>query len=336
MASSDNQTSLQRKAVESVLNAIRHFLANRYTQVRRINPKAELVWDDLQWQLLANLKVTLSGDKAFGATRYHVAETLLGDDLRKSREFFSAKSQQSLLGEIVEEKESDAHRTAGTLEIHDMRSLFRRIDPSLESIATLLQTFIWWDLEDAALLARFEKKTNMVAAFEKQGITPEMAAYYQDILGMSKRPEAGDVILHELKMMQQSVDFFRIRRDEEKAYQIIIVRERSAAENPDMLIDAIAGQQQMLKALKASGTVEESARQQFAKALKCEPDAVTPERATPFLENMLSQNRERLKVALSSGGTGNPYNLKLKMLKDLEEKFKVVVGDRQLNDPSQG
>lgn len=330
----DNQTSLQRKAVESILKGIRQLLEHRYAQVRRINPKVELVWDDLQWQLLASLKVTLSGDKAFGATRFHVGETLLGDDVRKSREFFSPKAQQSLLGEIVEEKESDAHRTAGTLEIHDMRSLFRRIDPSLESIATLLQTFIWWDLEDAALLARFDKKANMVAAFEKQGITPEMAAYYQEILGMSKRPDAADVILHELKMMEQSVEFFRTRRNEEKAHQIIIVRERAAAENPEVIIDAIAGQQQMLKAMKTNGTIEDTARQQFAKALKCEPDEVTPERAIPFLENMVSQNRERLKVSLGSGGSGNPYNLKLKMLKDLEEKLKAVVGDRELSDSS--
>lgn len=331
----EQQTSLQRKAVDSVLSSIKTFLASRYIQVRRINPKVELVWDDLQWQLLASLKVTLSGDKAFGATRFHVAETLLGDDIRKTREFFSPKSQQSLLGEIVEEKESDAHRTAGTLEIHDMRSLFRRIDPSLESIATLLQTFIWWDLEDAALLSRFEKKSNMVAAFEKQGITPEMAQYYQEILGMSKRPEAADVILHELRMMKQCVDLFGQRREEEKAYQVIIVRERSPQENPDLLLDALAGQSQMLKSLKG-GSLDDASKNQFAKALKCEPNEVTTERAIPFLENMMAANRERLKGALTGGGSGDPYNLKGKILKELRDKLKQVVGDRNLGDSEAG
>lgn len=321
-------TSLQRKAVEAILTKIRMFAAQRYSQVRRMNPKVEYVWEDLQWQMLASLKVTLSGDKAFGPTRFHVAEVLLGDDNRKIREFFSPKSQQSLLGEIVAEKETDSHRTAGSLEIHDMRSLLRRIDPSLEAVATLLQTFFWWDLEDAAILARFDKKVNMVAAFDKNGITPEMASYYMELVGTPKRPTAEEVIAYELRMLKQNVEAYRLRREEEPAYQMIICRERGAQETPEFLVDVIHSQQTLLKSLRAGAAIDDVTRQQLAKVMKCEPSAVAPERAIPVVENMIRTNHDRLGNALAGGAGGTPYNMKLRLLSELEERFNAIAGDR--------
>ncbi|HNM47090.1 MAG TPA: hypothetical protein PKH51_08740, partial [Candidatus Sumerlaeota bacterium] len=146
------------------------YLDMRYQQIRRVNSKVDAIWDDLTWQQLSQLRTSLSGDKAFGPQRFHVAELFLSDDQRRIRELLSVKSQNSLLGEIVEEKEKETHRTGGGLDIHDMRTLFHAIDPGLDKMIGLVQTFIWWDLEDAADLARFEKKVGIVRAFEENGI----------------------------------------------------------------------------------------------------------------------------------------------------------------------
>lgn len=319
----------QKRAVESIMSKVLMFLDFRYSQVRRINPKVESVWEDLAWQQMTKLRNTLSADKSFGPVRFHVAEALLSDDAKRVREFFSAKSQASLQAEVVEEKETEGHRTHGALEIHDMRTLCKAIDPALESTAMLMQAYIWWDLEDAVDLARFEKKVSFIAGLEKHGLSDEMAEFYREQIDKDKKPTQADVLNHELKGLRRTVENFRLRRGEEKGFQVLVAREAAAVENPEIIIDALAGQQGLLRNLRNGAAIDDNLRAQLARALNVEPAGVTVERTIAFLDQTIGANRKRLKAALSGVGAGEPYNVKLRQMEELDRKFQEVIGDRK-------
>ncbi len=327
-----NQTPLQKRAVEAIMAKMQLYLDMRYQQIRRVNSKVDAIWDDLTWQQLSQLRTSLSGDKAFGPQRFHVAELFLSDDQRRIRELLSVKSQNSLLGEIVEEKEKETHRTGGGLDIHDMRTLFHAIDPGLDKMIGLVQTFIWWDLEDAADLARFEKKVGIVRAFEENGITDEMAEYYRELMGVDRKPSGEDVILHECKMLGRTLDLFRTRRNTEQGYQMIVKREMQPTESPDVIIEATANQLGMLKALRGGKVLDDVLKEQFSRALACEPSAVTADRAISFLDNTIQTNKKRLKASLLGAGSGQPYNVKRAQLEEMEKRYSETVRDRKVED----
>lgn len=324
-------TPYQKQCIDAIMVKVEEYLGRRYQQVRRVNSHVEVVWDDLAWQQKVRLRGALSGDKSWGAIRLQVAELLMSDD-RRVRDLFSTKSQASLQGELVEEKETDSHRTHGALEIHDMRSLFRTIDPNLERVANLMQTYIWWDLEDAVELAKFDLKVAAVRRLEKGELTDDHAKRIMDATGVEKKPGAEEALMHELRMLQRLIQGFRLRRSEEGSHTIIVARDQSQAENPDLIIQGLASQLNLLRVLKSGGQIDDTVRNQLAQAMKVEPAAVTPENAAPFVENLIQSNRNRLRAALNGMSPGEPYNYKQRQLEALEKKFAEVRGDREIKD----
>ncbi len=329
----NSHRALQKKAVEAIIHQMQQYLDLRYQQVRRINSKVELVWEDVAWQQMANLRKVLEGEKVHGPERLHVGETLLSDKKKRVQEFFMNKSQNCLLGEIVEEKETEGHRTHGAMEIHDMRSLFRAIDPNLESIVSMIQTFIWWDLLDAVDVARFQKKLGIFKVIESGDIPAEMIGYYQHELHSETPPSHEDILNHEAQMMADTVTSFKQRRAEEKPHKIIVAREMTQVDNPDQLVNALASQTTVLTSLKNGTPIDESMRGQFAQVLNVPEDQVTPEAAKTFLQNTIATNKKRLRNALFGVGSGLPYNFKQRQLEEIEKKFHEVVGNRA-NVPS--
>lgn len=333
-------TASQKQAVESILQRVQQYLDMRYLQARRINPKVEMVWGDIAWQQMSNMRRSLEGDKAFGPERVNVAELLLSDNRKRIMDLFLTKSQNCLLGEIVEVRESDGHRTHSSMEIHDMRTLFRALDPAVESIVALIQTFLWWDLEDAADLARFERNAAIAAHIEKNGLNEHMAQYYKEKLHSNRDVSPDDAIECELRQMQTSRDCFRARRITEKAYQIIVCHEHSKKDNPDQVIEALGSQLQIREGLQKGAPMNPQLAEQLSKALHCAPEEVTAEKALGFLENTIATNRKRLQAIMLGGSGGTPFNYKARQLEELEQRFEAALGDRQIGpaggDPPTG
>lgn len=316
-----SQTPAQKRAVEAILHQMQDYLDMRLEQVRRINPHIEAIWEDVCWQQMTNLRISLSSDKSFGPVRCHVAETMLGDELRRAGEFFNPTSQVNVMGEIIEEREKETARTAGILEIHDMRTLFRAVEPTLERIVTLLQTFIWWDLHDAVDLARFDKKKMVVEAISRDGLKPEVAEAYKEPLQTGKTPSAGQVLQYEGRLLQQTVDSFRFRRGGEHGYRIIVARETDQPEDADMLVDMLHNQNTLLKGLRKGKPLDDQLKEQLARGLHRDPADVTPELAMESLEKAVEKNRRRLCDALTGKRTGAHYDYKARQLERLEEQL---------------
>lgn len=325
-------TPFQKNAVDAILARVQLYLDARYLQVRRINAKAEAVWDDLAWLAMSNLRTTLSLDKGWGPDRFHIGETLVGDEVKRIRDCFSVKAQQSLLGEIVEGKKSEGeHKTTSAMEVTDMRSLFSAMDPSLASITGLIQTYIWWDLEDAVDCARFDMKVNIIRNFEARGVPPETVELYGK--QQNRKMTAEDVIMHECRMLKRVMENFRTKREADRGYQLIIKREQAATEDPNLILDALTQQISMHRGLRAGNlTLDDSMIDNFARAMGIEPILVTAERAEAFLNQTITANKARLKGAFAGAGSGAPYNFKGRQMEEMDRVYTATIGNRIVED----
>jgi hypothetical protein len=289
------------------------------------------VWEDLTWQQVAQIRFSLSGDKPFGPERFVVADLLLGDDIRKIKDLFNPVAQSSLLGEIVERKEEKSHGTAGQLEIHDMRSLYSAVDPSVQSIVQLIQTFVWWDLEDAADRARFDRRVAAIQRVDAGKLTQHDRDAYKAPMKTERAITDADIVAFELKMLKYCVESFRARRLADKGYQMIITREATAAQDPDMLIGALAQENMLAKTLRQGRDIDAGMKAQFAKAMGCEAAEATADRILPFLEARIAEHRKLLRDALNGNVSGAPNDFKKLQLAELEHRYEELSRGREPN-----
>lgn len=331
----DVMTPSQQAAVERLTNHIRHYLDARYTSVRRMNSKLEAVWDDLAWQQLSQLYRTFAADKAFGPIRFHVAESLVGDDERRIRELLSLTNQNSIMPEILEKEEDEtkSKRMEGAT-IRDMRTLYRTIDPSLQNAVMLIQSFIWIDLEDAIDLSRVETKEVRLQQFATGGITDAHRKYYMEIWKREAAPADDEIITFELVQARKSMMTFVARRENEEGYRQIIVREIVPQESPEVLVPALANHLRILGLLRNGGTIDDTLRAQFGQALHCDPKQVTSSSALAFIERTIIEEKHRLRSSLNGQSSGKPYNLKLRQAEEVKARFEAMRAGRTLPEPS--
>jgi hypothetical protein len=329
----ENATPAQRQAVETIIGEVQKYLNARYITISRIRPEVEKVWDDLVFQGVAQLQLTLSNSKPFGPVRYHVAETLVGDDERQARDFLSPAHTNSIMAEIVEaeDKAGATKRMEGTLEIHDLRTLFKMIEPSFTTTVSLVQTFIWWDFEDAMDLSRFEIKAQRVKLYMDGKLTDPVREWYQGRMQLKEQPSDEDIITYELCQMRRSVESFCARRVGEPGYKRIICREQPASDPSDALVAVLANHLRLQAHLKAGNALDANLQGQIGVALSMESAEVTPEVALAYVDSLVEEARLALRSELNmTGRGGKPYFMKPRQEVKLREKFKGIVGDRVL------
>lgn len=212
--------------VDGVLHYMRQYLAAREQQVVRINPKLESVIRDIAWIHLEILRNVLQKSKSFGGEKYRVADILTGADDGKRRALFGASGEQnSIMDEIIER--SDEAGKAMDQSIHDMRTLFRAIDPELENLVQLIQHWIKWDLPDAGDLHAFDEQIRRLKALCNFQFTDEVRARYRQALGKPTDAEVsdGEIFDLEVRRLDQVAGRFCGRRQEDEPYQMIICRD---------------------------------------------------------------------------------------------------------------
>jgi hypothetical protein len=233
---------------EGIMNYLHDYLRIRERQAVRMNPRIANVIGDMVWQQMENLRALLLKSKSFGPERYRVADILAGADDLKRRALFSLSDQNSILYEIVD-RADDQQRRVAELDIHDMRSLFRAIDPSLERIVQLIQHWIFWDLPDAADLYQFDVQLERYAAVRVGELPEEVRARYTTVLRKAPGQEVStsEVVLFEVKRLEGILNRFVARRVEEEAYMMIIQRDEQAEGAADQPYDYKKAQAVRLK-----------------------------------------------------------------------------------------
>ncbi|MCX7625608.1 MAG: hypothetical protein N2Z21_05290 [Candidatus Sumerlaeaceae bacterium] len=314
----------QDRNVEGILHYLHDYLSVREQQAIRVNPRIANVMGDVVWAQVENLRQILQGLKSFGPERIRVADILVGDDDLKRKALFSHSDQNSIVHEIINRPDEQRGRVA-ELAIHDMRTLFRAMDPSLENIVQLIQHWLLWDLPDAADLFHFDLQVARCAYLRSNPLTDELRERYRTAL--HKRPGEPitdkDIISFELQRLEHILQAFVVRRAEEKAYMMIIRRDEMVGSASSQEILRLAEHLRILEALeKESGPLPSQFKERYAKLLGRTPDEITREQAIDYEKKIIAEGKRRLHGYIEDDRyRGEAYDYKKVQLQQLQERF---------------
>jgi hypothetical protein len=317
-------TKVQDRNIDGIMHYLQDYLCIRQQQAIRVNPRIANVIDDVVWAQVENLRQILQGLKSFGPERIRVADILVGDDELKRKALFSHSDQNSIVHEIIERADDQKGRVA-ELAIHDMRTLFRAMDPSLENIVQLIQHWLLWDLPDAADLFHFDLQIARCEYFRNNQATDEICERYRQVL--HKRPgepvTQAEILVFELQRLEHIVNSFVLRRTEEKAYMMIIRRDEMVGSASSIEILRLAEHLRILEALeKESGPLPPPLVEKYAKILGRVPDEVTREQAIDYEKKVIAEGKKRLHGYLTDDRyRGEPYDYKKIQTQQLKERF---------------
>ncbi|MGC8841636.1 MAG: hypothetical protein ACP5QZ_09345 [Candidatus Sumerlaeaceae bacterium] len=314
----------QDRNVEGILHYLHDYLNVRQQQAIRVNPRIANVIDDVVWAQVENLRQILQGLKSFGPERIRVADILVGDDDLKRKALYSHSDQNSIVHEIIN-RPDDQHGRVAELAIHDMRTLFRAMDPSLENIVQLIQHWLLWDLPDAADLFHFDLQVARCAYLRSNQLTDEIRERYRAAL--RKRPgdpiADKDILGFELQRLEHILNAFVVRRTEEKAYMMIIRRDEMVGSASSQEILRLSEHLRILEALeKESGPLAPQMQERYAKLLCRAVDEVTREQAIDYEKKVIAEGKRCLHGYLEDDRyRGEAYDYKKVQMQQLKERF---------------
>jgi hypothetical protein len=108
-----------------------------------------------------------------------------------------------------------------------------------------------------------------------------------------------------------------------------------AKESPaDALIHRIAREQVLVQQIRAGKTVDDATRDQFAKALRVSAGELTAEKELEYLQNLIAEQKGRLRAELMQLKDGEPYNFKLAQAESMRTRHAQLAAEHNIEIPS--
>ena len=315
-------------AVQGTLFHLRDYLTVRARQAARMNPQIANVVEDIVWTQMIHLRQVLEKLKTFGPERVRVADGLTGDDETRRKALLSHTDQNAVVYEVIDRADQQKSGRVVDMAIHDTRTLFHALNPSLEFIVQLVQHWSYWDLPDAADLYHFDRNARRLAALSAATITDEIRSRYRMAMRLSHDQEMtdNDMVKHELRLLDAVVQRFAQRRSEEEAYVTIIRRDEEPSNAADQEIMKVARHLMAMESLQdTSKDVDPAMLEYFARAMQTTADAVTREQMIDFERRCINEAKRRLqKVIADDRRLGDPYDYKAAQASDLAARFAAI------------
>lgn len=325
MAEPKSPKNAHRNA-ELIISRLTDYLSIRFDHAVRINSKLGEIKEDLIFHEIANVRRCLNGQKIFGPQRLIVADILLSDDDRKRRDLMSPTDQASIQVELVSHvhDEGDRHmgQTRGQIKIHDLKTYYACIDPLLTDFLDLVETWIWWDILDAAEQVRFEQKLGMINMIQQGKLSAEMRKRYSLLI----HPPAEDIEHHteatteeilnyELEKLSAIRTNWENRRGYEQGHMFVLKREEESRPNEESSIRLIAQKGAEFLAIEQQDPLTDETREQYAQHLGIPAEKVDRQLVLDSLEReLLELEREMLESASEHKKLSAPYNYKARQL----------------------
>lgn len=309
--------------IDGIMRYLTEYIDIRFAHAGRLNSRLLAVEDDLKWHELGSIAHLLASTKPFGEKRFSIADMITSFDKNNKELLFNPKRQASIMAEVVTVVE-EADQSTGLLEIRDLRGLYQAIDPALERVIKLIQTWLWWDLPDAGDVWLFDCQESLV--YETLDSEPDAAklAAYRALLERDPRLpiEKKDAVDFEFYRAEEIVKGLRHRREFSGDYQCVIGRERVGGGGDRETILLLAQHFRAMEELEGEGEMSARLREYFAGVLGCAPDAVTREKALAYEKNYIAETEVRLIADLRTAGSGGrPYDFKARQMEKIEARF---------------
>ncbi len=318
------------RQAELIMNRLQDFLSIRFDHASRINTKLKIIKQDLLYHEMASVRACLLGDKIYGPSRRKVADVFLGDEEKPRRNLMSPTDQTSIQVELVSHCQDErVESTRGQIRIHDLKSFYASIDPTLADYLDLVETWIWWDIYDAAELVRFEQKLGMVSHVRQGKLTPEMRKRYATLIQSGGGEEEAavssvsdeEIIKYEFAQLERIRDQWAYRRAGEKGFMYILKRDEQAGPSQGSMIHRIADKVREFDQIEKAAVLDDDARHRYAIDLKIPPAKVTREAILEQVQqDLITLEREMLMNADHEARLGAPYNYKARLLEQMERR----------------
>ena len=323
-------TDKTKQNIEGILKYLNDFLDKRFGQARRINPAAARAEPDMRLHLGEIMRSVLARPKGFGPLRIVVADILTSYDEPKRRALFNPTDQVSIMNEVVPVAEEAKQRRAGQLEIRDVRTLYRSLDPSLEKILTLVETWIWWDLLDSAERHRFDVQERILQNLRTCTISEAMVEYYRQ--EMKTRPGVeiprAEMVKFEMARARENVDRFEARLLAAGGHEIIGVNlEREGNTEADAAVMRLARRLTAIEKMRAvgGGEVEKSVREYYSSQIGVPPARITAQVIVDYESRLARHDRQTLSELLTSScPTSETLSYKQVLLQDMRRRFDAL------------
>ncbi len=308
--------------VEAIMKYINQFMDDRFAQAIHINQKMEDIRPDLEWQQKMQLELILRSTKSLGIEKYIVASLLVGDNEMLKRRLLSPTDQLSFFHEVYDME--DEGKSASTLAIHNMKTLYHAFDPSLENMTVMVQCWILWDIMDAAEFARiYDDIKDIHYLLESEEVPQSLEkAYrsYKKIENPSIKVSWQDIMVYKWHSIKQLFNKRSFELSEEPAYKMVIHREKPKTGTFDSLIVKYYQVLARVHRVKKDKKVSNEEQQNIALEMGVNPEDVSVESAISCAENELSRLREEIaRASRGKKNLGKPFNLKKHLLEKVKE-----------------
>lgn len=312
----------QERKIQGLLRCLSEYLTARFEQAARINPSLRRVQNDLVWLELASVRQVFATLKGFGPDRIAVVDVLLSFDDKKKDSLYTLTNQSTIYNQIVTEEEEKKETMEGR-GIRDLTSFYKMLEPGLERIITLVQTWIWWDLKDAVDLHLIDLQADKIRALSRAQMTPEIAEYYR--IEMQEAPKdlsIGHALAFEFQRAKRAAAAFEHRRDTDPQHKIILKRDRINDEELDAQTEQLTRCLREVEQVRKADELQPETREEYAIVFACPPDQVSKQRVLDRVQENLAAQRAKLRAMLDSEESwGEPYDFKEKQGDMVREKM---------------
>jgi hypothetical protein len=325
-----DQADRLQERVEGILRYLNDILDKRFTQARRVNPKVATVEADIRWHQMQTMRDVLKFPKGFGPLRLFVADILASGDEAKKRDLFDPVNQVSIMNEIVPVEEQLKDRRAGQMEIRDVRTFYKALDPSLEKILQLLQTWIWWDLPDAVELYRLEAQEQKFESLRTCEVDKALQDRYRKEMGEKPGIEISreKILRFELQRTRDILDHLDRRLKAERGHEMVLVtEERDGTPIADAACINLAKRLMVIDKLRnqKDAALDAAAKQFYALQTGVSVDKITAEDALEHERRQAAIARQRLAEELSRGcEMGESANYKRVLVGRMEKRYEAM------------
>ncbi|MFH0793938.1 MAG: hypothetical protein V2A74_07895 [bacterium] len=317
--------ALRLKRVEQLVGIVSDYLHSRFEMATRFSPPLKSVREDAIWLQLRVLRHVLVSFRSFGPEKLHVIDIMSGEDETKRLTLFTHTNQNQIYSEIIQKKE-EGKKGLGGLDIKDIGSLLRVIEPSMERLIELIQNWIWWDLRDAVDLRNADEKLQRIQSLAKAEINEPMKDYYRSEMKMSAGQEIGkpQILGFEVGRYEETVQHFMQFRQEEPTFRVILRYETHEGEDQALngLILKMSHRLLVLERLHKGETLDPQVLQAYSQITGLPKEELSSERLQALIRKMVADEARELRQILESEAqAGERYDYKARQASELQRKL---------------
>jgi hypothetical protein len=212
----------------------------------------------------------------------------------------------------------------------------------------LVETWIWWDILDAAEIVRFEQKIAQIQAVRQGKVTEEGRKRYNALIHPAGAEEEAaaprvqgvtdeDIIRYEFKQLMGLREQWAYRRGNDRGFMYVLKRDELPPKPQGELVHRLGEIARRYELVEGLDELDEETRQAYAGEMHVAAEKLTQKAIQEYLFGVMIQiEREMMQQIDRDTQLGPPYNYKERqgeqmdrVLQDLANQLRAILQPAQ-------